>query len=334
MISFSVIIPVFQAEKYIKRCLESLLRQSYTDFEVLMIDDGSTDRSYDICRSYQNKDRRFQVVHQENRGVSDARNQGLKLAVKEYVIFVDADDYVTEQYLELLNRAIKDKPDICISTRYYIVEKNQIHLTEGILFAKSNAFHSKEDLLEGIVSEKINPPYAVWLNSYRRQFLLENKIVFDPAYSHGEDADFFLQALFSVKTYCWLEDAGYFYNRDNEASATYTVNVKLLKSHLEFRKKWYYQIMTEYENYAGWARQLSDFYHYELIEGECLSKKERKEIFEKDRESIGFYLGTPSRWKRIVIRLYLIFGYENLVPVIAFLFRMKQSLLGERVIKS
>lgn len=98
----SVIIPVYNGEKYIGRCLDSLLAQSYTDFEVITIDDGSADGSLAICQSYEQKDSRFRAIHQENQGVSAARNAGVDAATGEYIAFVDADDYILPDYLERL----------------------------------------------------------------------------------------------------------------------------------------------------------------------------------------------------------------------------------------
>ena len=94
----SVIVPVYKAEKYLPQCIESILAQTFTDFELLLIDDGSPDRSGEICDEYVRKDHRIRVFHQQNRGVSAARNLGLEQAVGEYIAFVDSDDYVLPDY--------------------------------------------------------------------------------------------------------------------------------------------------------------------------------------------------------------------------------------------
>lgn len=95
----SVIVPVFNMEKYLHRCIDSILTQSYRNFELILINDGSTDTSAGICDSYQIKDNRVIVVHQENQGVSAARNKGLEICRGEWVCFVDADDYISNNYL-------------------------------------------------------------------------------------------------------------------------------------------------------------------------------------------------------------------------------------------
>ncbi len=103
----SVIIPVYNVAPYLRRCLDSILRQTYTNLEILLIDDGSSDESGAICDEYVRKDARVSVIHKKNGGLSDARNVGIKKAVGEYVSFVDSDDYVADHYLELLLRKLQ-----------------------------------------------------------------------------------------------------------------------------------------------------------------------------------------------------------------------------------
>lgn len=105
----SVIVPVYKAEKYLSQCVDSILAQKFTDFELLLIDDGSPDRCGEICDKYVGKDNRIKVFHQENAGVSAARNRGLNEAAGKYVTFVDSDDWVGEDYLQGLYEALPDK---------------------------------------------------------------------------------------------------------------------------------------------------------------------------------------------------------------------------------
>lgn len=103
----SIIVPVYQVKEYIGECVESLLAQTYTNLEILLVDDGSTDGSGELCDEYMRRDHRIKVVHQENRGLSAARNTGLDLATGEYVAFVDSDDTVLSAYIEKLFRLIR-----------------------------------------------------------------------------------------------------------------------------------------------------------------------------------------------------------------------------------
>lgn len=112
----SIIVPIYNVEKYLKKCIDSLLKQSYSNTEIILIDDGSTDRSPEICDEYMQKDARIKVVHKINGGLSDARNNGIKISEGKYITFVDSDDYLDEHYIEMLYRVIyESNADIVIS---------------------------------------------------------------------------------------------------------------------------------------------------------------------------------------------------------------------------
>ena len=113
----SIIVPIYKAEQYIHRCIDSILSQSYTDFELLLIDDGSPDGCGAICDEYVAKDSRVRVFHKENGGVSSARNLGLEKAVGKWISFIDADDYISQDFFDLEG---SDYADV-IQKSYYVV---------------------------------------------------------------------------------------------------------------------------------------------------------------------------------------------------------------------
>ncbi|HFI0054506.1 TPA: glycosyltransferase family 2 protein [Streptococcus suis] len=137
----SFIVPVYNAQAYLEQCLQSILEQTYSHWEAILIDDGSTDQSASICDSYAARDHRFRVIHKENGGVSDARNTGLEYAKGAYITFLDADDAVREDFLEdCLWTATQYEVDIVIGhffiwdernhTFYYFVDQEQKDQTE------------------------------------------------------------------------------------------------------------------------------------------------------------------------------------------------------------
>ncbi len=125
----SVIIPVYKVEKYLEKCIDSVINQSYSNLEIILVDDGSPDNCGKICDKYAKKDNRIRVIHKTNGGLSDARNNGIKIATGNYIAFIDSDDYVTEDYIEyLLKLIIDNNSDISIVMPYevdenYIVKK-------------------------------------------------------------------------------------------------------------------------------------------------------------------------------------------------------------------
>lgn len=118
----SIIVPVYNVEKYVRRCIDSILTQSYKNFELILIDDGSTDMSGKICDTYLQQDERIKVIHQKNGGLSAARNAGIEVATGDYVTFIDSDDYIAQEYLlVLLNGIKKFKADIsmCLGMKFF-----------------------------------------------------------------------------------------------------------------------------------------------------------------------------------------------------------------------
>ena len=106
MAEVSIIVPVYQVEKYIRQCIDSILAQTFTDFELILVDDGSKDNSGKICDEYAEKDKRIRVIHKENDGLSGARNKGLDNASGNYFMFVDGDDYISPNMAECLYKKI------------------------------------------------------------------------------------------------------------------------------------------------------------------------------------------------------------------------------------
>ena len=125
MAEVSIIVPVYQVEKYIRQCIDSILAQTFTDFELILVDDGSKDNSGKICDEYAEKDKRIRVIHKENGGLSDARNKGLDNAAGKYFMFVDGDDYIAPNMAECLHNSIlKADADIAACNYRYIFESD------------------------------------------------------------------------------------------------------------------------------------------------------------------------------------------------------------------
>lgn len=176
----SVIVPVYQAEKYVNRCLDSILAQSFTDFEVLMIDDGSRDNGGKICDDYAKKDGRFHVVHKKNEGVSIARQTGLDMAQGEYVIHADPDDWVEPDWLgKLYQKIIEDKTDMVIC------DFELIKADETVVMAQRPASLHNDDILEAILDDLIWG--MLWNKLVRRECFSRYGVSFHPDMNLWED---------------------------------------------------------------------------------------------------------------------------------------------------
>lgn len=130
----SVIVPVYNAEQYVDRCIESIINQTYSNFELLLIDDGSNDKSLEICNEWSNRDVRIQVYSKQNGGASSARNYGLDKANGEYVVFVDADDWISSKYIEFLHKAITLNDYDIVQCNLKSVENSELEQSEHVNF--------------------------------------------------------------------------------------------------------------------------------------------------------------------------------------------------------
>ncbi len=213
----SIIVPVYNVEEYIKECIDSILRQSIQDFEIIVVDDGSKDNSIDIVKKI--GDKRIKILTKENGGLSSARNFGLKVATGKYVVFIDSDDFIILDncYEEMINIIEKNKSNLVHgdAIKYYSKENNCIfNKISEIESFKSNNMKS-EDFFLACIKEKI--VYApVWLNLYNREFLIKNDLYFKEGIYH-EDEDFTPRVLLAAKNISIYKKAFYAY-RQREGS--------------------------------------------------------------------------------------------------------------------
>ena len=153
MAEISVIVPVYQVENYVKDCIESILNQSFSDFELILVDDGSTDGSGMICEEYAAKDRRVSVIHQKNAGLSSARNTGIRNAKGKYLCFVDSDDYINRDFCKILYEACnKNDCDfaVCSAKQFTVTrEINELYISNPIIKLQSNRAYFNQQLETG-----------------------------------------------------------------------------------------------------------------------------------------------------------------------------------------
>ena len=230
---YSVIIPVYNVEKYIDRCLKSIISQNYDDLEIIVVDNGSTDSSGSICDTYANEYSNISVYHIENHGVGSARNFGLSKARGEFIYFVDSDDYlVGNLFADFADKLVLDL-DLAVFSYYNSFEQD---LTEKQRIEKSLPFKGNYDkagfikiFKELFLSEML---YTVWNKIYRREFLLENNLSFEQ-YELGEDVRFNLDVYRKVNKIYLSQDSYYVYVIGRKGSAMSGYNPKRLQYQLQ-----------------------------------------------------------------------------------------------------
>ena len=215
---FSVIIPVYNVEKYLRACLDSMLGQTFSDWEAVCVNDGSTDGSAVILREYAAKDNRFRVVEQPNAGLSAARNTGMKHATGDFVLFLDSDDWLETNALETLAGNLDGEDMVCFSGRRYL-ELEDRYLPSDQL--EERVYHSGMDYYnENALQRRDFAFVCVVLRAYKRSFLDENALRFKEGIFH-EDNLFTPQACYYAQRVRVINDCLYDYRvRGNSITTT------------------------------------------------------------------------------------------------------------------
>lgn len=217
----SVIVPVYNAEKYIEKCVASLTQQTLTEIEIILVDDGSKDNSSGLCDKLAEKDKRIRVIHKANGGASSARNAGLKLAIGKYIAFLDGDDVVDCELLQIAYDALLDTEADC--AKFGVIEE---YITADGSIVKQHICKMRYKLCEGekaICNEAINmeqlPLFGYLCNGvYKRSIIAENRLALDEKLRVNEDFAFNLEYFKYVKKMVCLDIAPYHYARRNAGS--------------------------------------------------------------------------------------------------------------------
>lgn len=200
LLEISVIIPVFNTETYLPRCIDSILSQTFTNFEILLINDGSTDSSGMICDSYQRKDERISVFHIKNSGVSSARNVGLAHAKGRWVSFIDADDYISPDFFSDILKFC----DADVLQKSYCIQSETVDIEN--LIERGEEMVVSEDIEKFFVRSRTN---ALWNKLIKRSLIGDTKFL--PNIQVGEDFLFFLSILPFITKYCFSTIGIYYY---------------------------------------------------------------------------------------------------------------------------
>jgi len=262
MCRISIIIPVYKVEQYLRKCIDSVLAQTFTDFECILVNDGSPDSSPAICDEYAKKDERIKVIHKKNGGVSSARNAGLDIAKGDWIGFVDSDDWPGEKFLEFMyNNAIKHNADVSICGIY--------ELNNEIILPLDKRVHDDMLTSKQAVSLLFDRKFSLGGFSFnkliKRQIIEKNRFRYDETINFMEDVQFFYN-VFNVSGRIYYSSKPHYFYRRTDTSVTYqtgftsarskaiTVMDKLYKSEPDFeiqRKIFRCKIFFIYCTYLG-----------------------------------------------------------------------------------
>ena len=287
-IKVSVVAPVYNTENYLKECLDSLINQTLPDIEIICINDGSKDSSLEILEEYSKNDSRIKIINQENQGVSVARNRGIKEAKGEYLTFVDSDDWLNLNALEIFyNTAQKRNTDVLIFSFYswYSSEdiRKDLRLTEFSKKAENGTtfLNSYKDIFYS--------PMGTWGKLYRTSLIKENNISFPLNIQCGEDRSPYVKACICAKNISVIDEPFYYYRRNvnqsltqgglNTVSDMYKANqlTKKMIYNFENKKQMHCIFLDEYIKSVLWgwdisegkSKRINDIKYLKYIKKEC-----------------------------------------------------------------
>lgn len=249
MIKISIIMPVYNKEKYLRDTIDAILRQDYENFELITVDDGSTDDSKIICSEYANKDDRVKVYHIENGGVSNARNIGIRYATGDYIQFIDADDTINQNTFNKYIEVLRDKDYDVIFSSYNKVDHNQRILDRVNLNYKGDI--NKSNIIANFAENQFNTGYYGWISNklIKRKLIKENNIEFDKSIVLAEDLDFFIKVYTYSESFYFINYYTFNYLQEAENSSFFQPKIDYYTQLLiHLRIKYFIEYNNNYNN--------------------------------------------------------------------------------------
>ena len=306
----SIIVPVYNMEQYLERCVNSIGQQTYTNLEIILVDDGSTDQSSQMCDEYAGRDSRIRVVHKQNGGLSDARNAGLAIANGAYIGFVDSDDWIEPDMYERMYQACVEHEAQVAVCRYAQVYKD--HTVQG--GNQKVTVFDREALLKIYIGghEDYIIYNSVWSKLFAREIVEGVKF---PVGRNSEDI------MYTTKAFCKLDKGVYldccFYNyvldRDgsimnvNRAERMFQDEIPFWREHIEYIREHVSEQMGDYAAYYFYRRLLQYYLELDKNAGTRADAARLERLIRKDKKHIQQIYGTvyESRGDRARMKLFL-----------------------------
>lgn len=258
MSKVSIIVPIYNAQKFLSKCIESIIMQTFVDFELILVNDGSTDESLYICKQYASKDSRIKVINKENQGSIEARKCGITQSKSNYVSFIDADDWVNRRYIEVLYRCIEEsKSDISVCNFKKVLDRTGIIKRENkSWYFKKNKVYEDNEVKEYLVTAWLHGhpfPASLCAKLYKKQFLENCGKYLKKIKFLGDDLFYNMEVFLKVNRVSICNEALYYYRTGGNTSKfmpfmfddiinAYNIQINVIEE--------YYQDTKE-ENYNG-----------------------------------------------------------------------------------
>lgn len=337
-VKVSVIIPVYNVEKYIGMCIESVCKQTIKEIEIIVVDDGSTDNGYAVCDELAKRDDRIVLIKQENQGVSVARNKGIERATGEWLAFIDSDDWIEPNYLEVLYSAgEKNKADISICGFFFNYPDEEVkrshYKTDMMFVGRENIKEIQLQILAQNVSrikdnsgDRIGAP---WCKLYRTDFVKSNGLSFIPGLKRSQDVLFNLYALNEAERICYTDTPSYHYRIIDESVCN-----KFSRQILTNVDDYLREMRLFIKNKARSNQRFVEAYYAKVCTSiyKCLVQyflhKDNKQSYIEKRRDIILFLRQPM-YSKALKRV----KYKNLeLTEKIFVFCLKYNMVGSIIL--
>lgn len=317
---FSIIIPVYNAESTLRRCLDSIVNRSFSDYELLLINDGSTDGSDAICREYAYKYKQIRYFSKENGGVSSARNIGLEQSHGEYILFVDSDDYVSENYFAAVSKAMYNTPDLLMfGCRNFGVNTSE---RDTGTFYENTEIGTAERISSAMRQYLFS---SLWNKAFKRQLIEQNNLRFENDLSIGEDQTFIFTYAMHIKSIASIEDHLYNVDISGENSLSRKARPYLTEQLMEVNRRMYAayrsaehsaEAASYYEAALSWVTYRSAYSCFKELLKFDYSKQQRRQEIKNICKLYRAEVIKPIGWKCTVIALPVRMSWSSAIDIL------------------
>ncbi len=317
---FSIIIPVYKCEKYISRCINSVIEQSFKDFELILVIDDIFDNSYKICNDYKKLDSRIKVLFQKHSGVSATRNTGLKNSTGKYIIFLDSDDIFFNNYTleKIYNKSLSTNYDMYIYG--YIDSNGKKHDNYSLFLNEKNG----NVMLDHSLQLNHSIPCTIWRCIFKSSSI--SQLYFNEQYEYGEDVDFIFRVTKQLHTFQFVNEYIIVYTTSNTESITHNLTIDKIQNCINMLKYHYnyYKELSHKQNHVKILEYIANRYCNMLVRAFLVDKSNNQNIANSliDKEIIKnsagiIYMGTKIIWKLLGYKIgskfigNIFFVYKN-----------------------
>ncbi|MGN0490935.1 glycosyltransferase family 2 protein [Ruminococcus sp.] len=323
-IKFSIIIPVYNVEKYLNECVESVINQTYSNFEIILVDDGSTDSSPKICDSYVEKDNRIKVIHKKNGGLSSARNVGIKNMTGDYVLFLDSDDFWDDKsLLSSIDEVIRNYgSDVIILGYRKFYDEKRVYVN-GYDTTTYEHGKTKAEQVKSLISNNLFESSA-WSKIVNTKLFRDDRLFFTEGV-YSEDIDWSARLLIYADSFYALSGYGLAY-RQNSSSITH--NIK--KKNIEDLKNAIVKIVNfsaeiDDQDYYEWFMNYCSYQYITFLNCICSFRDSKQILSErKEMQKYVFLLNYHSNQKvKKVYFFHKIFGFKGMLIVLNLYLKLR-----------